>query len=71
MYPWAGKPGEQPGGTLVSRPSAVAGAKYDAVSRAYVQAVRSVLTRQSAAQEAAAGLEKELVRITGFEPAHK
>jgi trehalose/maltose transport system substrate-binding protein len=71
MYPWAGRPGEQPGGTLVSRPSAVAGAKYDAVSRAYVQAVRSVLTRQSTAQQAAEGLEKELVRITGFEPAHK
>jgi trehalose/maltose transport system substrate-binding protein len=71
MYPWAGKPGEQPGGTLVSRPSAIAGAEYDAVSRAYVQAVRSVLTRRSTAQEAAAGLEKELVRMTGFESAHK
>lgn len=70
MYPWAGKPGEQPGGTLVSRPSGVAGAKYDAVSRAYVQAVRSVLTRHSTGQEAVAGLEKELVRITGFETAH-
>ena len=71
MYPWAGKPGERSGGSLVSRPSAVAGAKYDAVSRAYVQSVRSVLTRQSTGAEAAAGLEKELVRITGFEPAHR
>ncbi len=71
MYPWAAKPGEQPGGTLVSRPSAVAGAKYDEVSQAYVKAVRSVLTRQSAAPEAAAGLEKELVRITGFETTHR
>ena len=71
MYPWTGKPGEQPGGRLVTRPSAVVGTKYDAVSRAYVRAVRSVLTRQSTAPEAVAGLEKELEGITGLEPAHQ
>jgi trehalose/maltose transport system substrate-binding protein len=70
-YPWAQKAGEQSGGTIVSRPSAAAGAKYDAVSRAYAEAVHSVLARQSTASEAATNLEKELVRITGFETAHK
>jgi hypothetical protein len=70
-YPWSEKVGEMQGGSTVSRPSAVAGSKYDAVSRAYVQAVRSVLMRQSTAPEAAATLEKELVRITGFEVLHK
>ena len=34
-------------------------------------AVHSVLARQSTASQAAAGLEKELVRITGFATAHK
>jgi trehalose/maltose transport system substrate-binding protein len=67
FYPKAAKPGEPPGGKVVSRPSGVAGAKYDAVSRAYVQAARSVLTHQSTAPKAAAALEKELVRITGFQ----
>jgi trehalose/maltose transport system substrate-binding protein len=66
-YPSSGKAGEMPGGSIVSRPSTVAGPKYDAVSEAYEMAVRSVLTGQSTASAAAAGLEKELVRITGFE----
>ena len=51
---------------VVARPSAAAGGKYEAVSRAYIQAVRSVLLGQSKAQEAAASLEQQLVRITGF-----
>lgn len=67
FYPWTKRPGEAPGAKMASRPSDVAGAKYNAVSRAYVQAVRSVLTHQSTAPQAAAALEKELVRITGFE----
>jgi trehalose/maltose transport system substrate-binding protein len=61
------KAGQMPGGSIVSRPSTAAGPKYDAVSLAYEVAVRSVLTGQSTASAAAAGLEKELVHITGFE----
>ena len=53
---------------VVARPSTVAGEKYEEVSRAYIQAVRSVLLGQSKAPEAAAALEQELVRITGFKP---
>jgi trehalose/maltose transport system substrate-binding protein len=51
---------------VVSRPSNVTGNKYEDVSNAYTQAVHSVLTRERSAPEAAASLEKELVRITGF-----
>ncbi len=65
-YPWAPKAGDQSGASIVSRPSNVSGAHYDEVSRAYSEAVHSVLTRQSTASQAAASLEKELVRITGF-----
>ena len=50
----------------VSRPSDVTGAKYPAVSEAYSQAVHSVLAGEKPASEAAAALENELVRITGF-----
>jgi trehalose/maltose transport system substrate-binding protein len=58
---------ELPKGTrVVSRPSVTTGQKYEDVSRAYVQAVHSVLLRKTSAPEAAAALEKELVRITGF-----
>jgi trehalose/maltose transport system substrate-binding protein len=53
---------------VVARPSTVAGGKYEEVSRAYIQAVRSVLLGQSKAPEAAASLEQKLVRITGFKP---
>jgi trehalose/maltose transport system substrate-binding protein len=67
LYPWSKKASERPGAMIVSRPSAVTGLNYDAVSRAYVRAEHSVLARQSNAPEAAAALEKELVRITGFE----
>jgi len=51
---------------MVSRPSNVTGEKYQDVTDAYIQAVHSVLTDEKGAPEAAAALEKELVRITGF-----
>ena len=51
---------------IVSRPSAVTGKKYQDVTDAYTQAVHSVLTGEKRAPEAAAALENELVRITGF-----
>jgi trehalose/maltose transport system substrate-binding protein len=66
-YPWSRKPGDSPGGILISRPSGVSGTHYDEVSRAYAEAVHSVLTHKSTATVAAAKLEKELVQITGFE----
>lgn len=53
-------------GGVVSRPSAVAGDKYEQVARAYIDTVHSVLTGQKGATQAAAELEKELVKITGF-----
>ena len=52
--------------SMVSRPSDVAGKKYEGVTDAYIQAVHSVLTGEKSAPEAAAALENELVRITGF-----
>jgi trehalose/maltose transport system substrate-binding protein len=51
---------------MVSRPSNVTGKKYQDVTDAYIQAVHSVLTGEKSAPEAAAALENELVRITGF-----
>jgi trehalose/maltose transport system substrate-binding protein len=51
---------------MVSRPSAVTGKEYQGVTDAYIQAVHSVLIRDKSAPEAAAALEKELVRLTGF-----
>src|SRR5467141_4716972 len=51
---------------IVSRPSTVTGKNYEVVTDAYIQAVHSVLTGEKSAPEAAAGLEKELIRITGF-----
>src|SRR6202022_564987 len=51
---------------IVSRPSNVTGKNYQEVSDAYIQAVHSVLTGEKRAPEAAAALENELVRITGF-----
>jgi trehalose/maltose transport system substrate-binding protein len=50
----------------VSRPSNVTGKTYQAVTDAYIQAVHSVLTGEKSAPEAAAALENELVRVTGF-----
>jgi trehalose/maltose transport system substrate-binding protein len=51
---------------IVARPSNVTGAKYPDVSEAYAQAVHSVLTGEKGAPDAAAALENELIRITGF-----
>jgi trehalose/maltose transport system substrate-binding protein len=51
---------------IVSRPSNVTGEKYQAVTDAYIQAVHSVLTAGKSAPDAAAALENELVRTTGF-----
>ncbi len=51
---------------MVLRPSNVTGKNYQAVTDAYTQAVHSVLTGEKSAPEAAATVENELVRITGF-----
>jgi trehalose/maltose transport system substrate-binding protein len=51
---------------MVSRPANVVGKKYQDVTEAYIQAVHSVLTGEKSAPQAAAALEKELVRTTGF-----
>ena len=51
---------------VVMRPSSVSGGNYNEVSKAYSMAVHSVLARERTAPEAAAALEKELVRITGL-----
>jgi trehalose/maltose transport system substrate-binding protein len=51
---------------LVSRPSVETRANYERVTRAYIDAVYSVLAGKKSAAVAAAGLERELVRITGF-----
>jgi trehalose/maltose transport system substrate-binding protein len=51
---------------VVSRPSNITGNKYEDVSNAYAQAVHSVLTGEKRAPEAAAALQQELVRMTGF-----
>ena len=61
----SGKPAKNTSG-VVNRPSSVVGNKYEDVSRAYISAVHSVLTGEKAAPEAAAALEKELARMTGF-----
>jgi trehalose/maltose transport system substrate-binding protein len=55
--------------SIVARPSVAAGSKFKQVSRAYIDAVHSVLTGQRAAPEAAAELEKQLIEITGFKAA--
>ena len=51
---------------LVIRPSTETGSQYEQIARAYIDAVHSVLTGEKPAPEAAAALEKKLVRITGF-----
>jgi trehalose/maltose transport system substrate-binding protein len=55
--------------SIVARPSVAAGSKYKQVSRAYIDAVHSVLTGQVGAPEAAAELQKQLIEITGFSAA--
>ena len=51
---------------IISRPSDVTGQAYEKVSKAYMQAVHSVLTHERSATDAAALLERELVVITGY-----
>ncbi len=51
---------------LVARPSIVSGNAYEEVTKAYMLAVHSVLSREKSAPDAAATLEKRLVEITGF-----
>jgi trehalose/maltose transport system substrate-binding protein len=55
--------------SILARPSVAAGSAYKQVSRAYIDAVHSVLTGQRGAPEAAAELEKQLIEITGFSAA--
>jgi trehalose/maltose transport system substrate-binding protein len=57
---------DQPRGSLVSRPSNVTGRLYETVTKAYLEAVHSVLAREKTAPKAAADLEKQLIAITGF-----
>jgi trehalose/maltose transport system substrate-binding protein len=61
--------GPNPRASIVARPSVVAGSRYKQVSKAYIDAVHSVLTGQQGAPEAAAELEKQLIGITGFRAA--
>jgi len=64
-YPHLGQV-NQHGGTVVARPSVVAGSKYEEVTRAYIEAVHSVLTRKKAPSTAAQDLEARLAQITGL-----
>ena len=52
---------------VISRPSVLAGKSYDSVSRASFEAVHSALTHQSSPADALARLERQLVKITGFQ----
>ena len=52
--------------TLIVRPSAQAGSKYEEITRAYIREVHSVLSHEKSAAAAAAELERQLVEITGF-----
>jgi trehalose/maltose transport system substrate-binding protein len=65
-YPGLTKSGDRRGG-LVVRPSIVAGAKYEDVTRAYIGELHSVLTGEKPPAAAAAELERQLVEITGFQ----
>jgi trehalose/maltose transport system substrate-binding protein len=58
--------GGKPGAHDVARPSTVTAEKYDEVSRAYVEALHSVLEGKVKAETAAAALETQLEQITGF-----
>jgi trehalose/maltose transport system substrate-binding protein len=51
---------------IVARPSIVTGSAYKQVSKAYIDAVHSVLTGQKKARDAARELETQLIEITGF-----
>jgi trehalose/maltose transport system substrate-binding protein len=52
--------------SIVARPSVPAGSAYKEVSKAYFEAVHSVLAGQKSASVAAAELENQLMQITGF-----
>ncbi len=67
--PYVSPTGSDRRASIVARPSVEAGSKYKQVSRAYIDAVHSVLTGQRGAPEAAAELEKQLIEITGFRAA--
>jgi trehalose/maltose transport system substrate-binding protein len=53
---------------LTSRPSTAAGKRYPEVSRAWYEAVHSVLTGKAAATQAAAALQRNVVQITALKP---
>jgi trehalose/maltose transport system substrate-binding protein len=53
-------------GNIVRRPAALVGANYDLVSRAYAHGVHLILTGKVSASQAAADIQAELIRITGF-----
>jgi len=57
---------KQGGSTLVSRPAIETGRDYRKVSAAYAAAVHSVLSGQKSASDAAAELEAQLIKMTGF-----
>jgi len=64
--PYISPPGTIRRASIVARPSIPAGSTYKEVSKAYFDAVHSVLAGQWSAPEAAAELEKQLIEITGF-----
>jgi hypothetical protein len=51
---------------IAIRPSSTTGIAYEPVTRAYAEALHSVLTGGKPAAAAAAELEQQLVGITGF-----
>ena len=59
---------QQRAGVIVARPSIETGTAYKAVSKAYSDAVHSVLTGEMSGLEAAAKLEMQLIEITGSRP---
>jgi trehalose/maltose transport system substrate-binding protein len=59
---------QQRASAIVARPSIETGNTYKAVSKAYSDAVHSVLIGQMSAPEAAGKLEMQLIEITGFRP---
>jgi trehalose/maltose transport system substrate-binding protein len=64
-YPKLGQVNQR-SGAVVARPSVAAGSKYEEVTRAYIEAVHSVLTSKQASSVAAVELERRLTQITGF-----
>ena len=64
LKPFAAAPeSKYPGGDAVARPSVVAGELYEAVTKAYIREVRSVVTGDKQPLVAAESLEQELVAI--------